>query len=33
MGTKRLAANANAQRDLDDYMLTSEERYVATTGN
>ena len=33
MGTKRTAANANAQRDLDDYMLTSEERYRATTGN
>ena len=33
MGTKRLAANANAQRDLDDYLMTSEERYAATMGN
>ena len=33
MGTKRSAANANAQRDLDDYLLTSEERYTATIGN
>lgn len=33
MGTKRAAANANAQRDLDDYILTSEERYLATMGN
>jgi len=27
MGTKRASATANAQRDLDDYRLTSEERY------
>ena len=27
MGTKRAAAQANAQRDVDDYRLTSEERY------
>ena len=27
MGTKRAAATDNAQRDLDDYRLTSEERY------
>lgn len=27
MGTKRASAQANAQRDLDDYRLTSEERY------
>ena len=33
MGTKRAAATANAQRDLDDYVMTSEERYAATMGN
>lgn len=27
MGTKRPSALANAQRDIDDYRLTSEERY------
>jgi hypothetical protein len=27
MGTKRAAALTNAQRDVDDYRLTSEERY------
>ena len=27
MGTKRVSAQANAERDLDDYRLTSEERY------
>ena len=27
MGTKRASALANAQRDIDDYRLTSEERY------
>jgi hypothetical protein len=27
MGTKRANALANAQRDIDDYRLTSEERY------
>lgn len=33
MGTKRASATANAQRDLDDYLITSEERYAATMGN
>jgi hypothetical protein len=27
MGTKRANAISNAQRDIDDYRLTSEERY------
>lgn len=27
MGTKRATALSNAQRDIDDYRLTSEERY------
>ncbi|MGI8930860.1 MAG: hypothetical protein ACR2FK_00555 [Sphingomicrobium sp.] len=27
MGNKRASATANAQRDIDDYQLTSEERY------
>ena len=27
MGTKKAAATDNAQRDVDDYRLTSEERY------
>ncbi|MEO5810324.1 MAG: hypothetical protein ABIR51_09775 [Sphingomicrobium sp.] len=27
MGTKRSAANANAQTDLDDYYATSNDRY------
>ncbi len=27
MGTKRASATANAQRDVDDYRLTSEERF------
>lgn len=27
MGNKRAAAEANAQRDVEDYQLTSEERY------
>ena len=27
MGTKRASAQANAERDLEDYRLTSEERY------
>jgi hypothetical protein len=27
MGTKRANAVANAERDVDDYRLTSEERY------
>ncbi len=27
MGTKRPTATSNAQRDIDDYQLTSEERY------
>lgn len=30
MGTKRAVALSNAQRDLDDYRLTSEERYRDT---
>jgi hypothetical protein len=30
MGTKRPSALANAQRDVDDYRLTSEERYRDT---
>jgi hypothetical protein len=30
MGTKRASAMANAQRDVDDYRLTSEERYKDT---
>lgn len=33
MGTKRAAATANAERDLGDYRLTSEERYRDTLGN
>ena len=33
MGTKRAAAAANAERDLGDYRLTSEERYRDTLGN
>jgi hypothetical protein len=31
MGTKRASAQANAQRDVDDYRLTSEERYRDNT--
>lgn len=27
MGTKRASAQANAERDVDDYRLTSDERY------
>ena len=27
MGNKRASAEANAQRDVEDYQLTSEERY------
>lgn len=27
MGTKRASAQSNAERDVDDYRLTSEERY------
>ena len=30
MGTKRASAQANAQRDVDDYRLTREERYRDT---
>jgi hypothetical protein len=30
MGTKRASAVSNAQRDVDDYRLTSEERYRDT---
>ena len=33
MGTKRAAAAANAERDLEDYRLTSEERYKDLRGN
>jgi hypothetical protein len=33
MGTKRAAASANAERDLEDYRLTSEERYKDLLGN
>jgi hypothetical protein len=33
MGTKRASAQANAQRDVDDYRLTSEERYRDLTAN
>ncbi|HXG82216.1 MAG TPA: hypothetical protein VNJ05_10490 [Sphingomicrobium sp.] len=33
MGTKRTAALANAQRDIDDYRLTSEERYRDLASN
>ena len=33
MGTKRPAALSNAQRDVEDYRLTSEERYRDLTGN
>lgn len=32
MGTKRPAAMANAERDIDDYRLTSEERYRDMSG-
>lgn len=33
MGTKKANATANAERDIDDYRLTSVERYRDTTGN
>ena len=33
MGTKRASAQANAQRDVDDYRLTSEERYRDLASN
>jgi hypothetical protein len=33
MGTKRPAALSNAARDVDDYRLTSEERYRDTMAN
>lgn len=33
MGTKRAAATSNAQRDVDDYRLTSVERYRDILGN
>ena len=33
MGTKRASATANAQRDVDDYRLTSVERYRDTLAN
>jgi hypothetical protein len=32
MGTKRASAQANAERDVDDYRLTSEERYRDLSG-
>lgn len=32
MGTKRTSAVSNAQRDIDDYRLTSEERYRDNMG-
>lgn len=33
MGTRRPSALANAQRDIDDYRLTSEERYRDMAAN
>lgn len=33
MGTKRASATANAQRDVDDYRLSSVERYRDTLAN
>lgn len=33
MGTKRATALSNAQRDIDDYRLTSEERYRDLASN
>ena len=33
MGTKRPAAMTNAERDIDDYRMTSEERYRDSGGN
>lgn len=33
MGTKRATADSNAQRDIDDYRLTSVERYRDILGN
>ena len=33
MGTKRPTAMSNAQRDVDDYRLTSEERYRDLVAN
>jgi hypothetical protein len=33
MGTKRAAAISNAERDIDDYRLTSVERYRDNRGN
>ena len=33
MGTKRAAAAANAERDLDDYRVTSIERFKDLVGN
>ena len=33
MGTKRATATSNAERDVDDYRLTSVERYRDTVGN
>lgn len=33
MGTKRVMATSNAVRDIDDYRLTSEERYRDLASN
>jgi len=33
MGTKRATATSNAERDVDDYRLTSVERYRDIVGN
>ena len=33
MGTKRATAASNAERDVDDYRLTSEDRYKDMLGN
>ncbi len=33
MGTKRTAALGNAERDVEDYRLTSEERFKDLAGN
>ena len=33
MGTKRATATSNAERDIDDYRLTSVERYRDNLGN
>ena len=33
MGSKRASATTNAERDVEDYRLTSEERFKDTVGN